>query len=101
MSDETASEDQSKEERAKGVHRMLSGEDPPKEPAVNDPDEPATSPGADKVGESITRRGENVAAGEKEPGRQDTGVEGGADRPTGTSTARDRTGIDPQEPVES
>jgi hypothetical protein len=101
MSEDTASEDHSKEERAKGVQRMLSGEDPPREPPVNDPDEPATSPGADKVGESTTRRGEDIAAGEKEPGRHDTGVEGGADRPTGTSTARDRTSIDPQEPAES
>lgn len=48
------------------------------------------------VGESIGRRGEDIkeSAG-KEAGRKDLGTEGEAQRPTGTSDARDRTGVDP------
>ncbi len=44
------------------------------------------------------RRGEE---GGDEPGRYDTGTTG-ADRPTGTSTARDSTSIDPEaaEPID-
>jgi hypothetical protein len=55
------------------------------------------------VGESIGRRGEDIVKQEgKEPGRVDTGTDGSyADRPTGTSTARDRTGIDPQDAEDS
>ena len=50
------------------------------------------------VGESTTRRGEDVAdRDDKEPGREDTGEEGEAQRPTGSSDARDLTGVDPQE----
>lgn len=50
------------------------------------------------VGESMSRRGEDVAEYEgKEPGRVDAGVEDEAARPTGTSDARDTTGVDPQD----
>lgn len=54
---------------------------------------PAHVPGVGK-GEEISERDG------KEAGRYDTGTDPSkADRPTGTSTARDDTGIDPQEPV--
>lgn len=47
-----------------------------------------------------TRRGEDIKdADGKEPGREDTGTTG-ANRPSGESTARDSTGINP-ESVES
>lgn len=48
--------------------------------------------------ESMTRRGEDIAKDETEPGRQDTGTQGETERPTGTSTARDFTSVDPQDP---
>ncbi|GAC1410283.1 MAG: hypothetical protein NVSMB57_03890 [Actinomycetota bacterium] len=50
--------------------------------------------------ESITRRGEDHAKNEKEAGRFDKGTEGQSQRPTGGSTSRDRTGVDPQEPID-
>ena len=94
-----------KEERAEGVSRMLSGEDAP-----SDTDRPSqTGPtgggggemSPEGVGESVGHRGEDMLAEDgKEAGRQDTGTDGtAADRPTGTSTARDSTGVDPQEPI--
>jgi hypothetical protein len=53
------------------------------------------------VGESTTRRGEDVAAEEgKEPGRYDSGTQGESERPYGGSTARASTGVDPQEPID-
>jgi len=53
------------------------------------------------VGPSPSRSGEDVAEADgKEPGRQDAGVEHPAQRPTGTSDARDSTGVDPQAPRE-
>ena len=77
---------------------MPSGEAPLKEP--NEPEPPDEVGGASNVGENITRRGEDVAK-DKEPGRQDTGVDATpAHRPHGTSTARERTGVNPQEPIE-
>lgn len=52
------------------------------------------------AGQSSTRPGETVSGQEgKEAGRQDTGTQGESERPTGTSTARDSTGVDPQEPI--
>ncbi|MBA3236223.1 MAG: hypothetical protein H0T59_09575 [Chloroflexi bacterium] len=47
--------------------------------------------------ESVKRRGEDVGREEKEEGRQDGPDQGSTDRPTGTSTPRDMTGIDPSE----
>jgi hypothetical protein len=50
------------------------------------------------VGESITRRGEDVIKEEGgEPGRHDLGTQGETERPVGTSTARASTGVDPQD----
>jgi hypothetical protein len=52
------------------------------------------------VGESTTRRGEDVIKEEgAEPGREPNQGTKGADRPYGTSTARSATGVDPQDPV--
>lgn len=47
--------------------------------------------------DSMTRRGEDVSKQEHEAGRYDTGTQGSTERPTGTSTARDFTGVDPQD----
>lgn len=58
----------------------------------------------DEVGESVMDGGEEIKDRDgTEPGRKDTGTDGGADRPTGTSTARDATGVDPggSEPITS
>jgi hypothetical protein len=65
---------------------------------LGDPDDAPESPHG--VGESTTRRGEDVRDDEgKEPGRRDTGVDDTpGQRPHGTSTARDLTGVDPQDP---
>jgi hypothetical protein len=53
------------------------------------------------TGQSTTRRGEDVGTQEgKEPGRSDTGTQGESQRPVGTSTARDSTGVNPQEPID-
>ena len=91
-------EQKSKEARAEGVKRMLTDEPPPTEPPENDPAPPREVGGASKVGESVTRRGEDVVKEEgKEAGRRDTGTDDTpAQRPTGTSSPRDATGVDPQ-----
>ena len=94
---ETDSEKQSKQARAESVERMLSDESPPKEPPENDPAPNPAENAADDVGESVTRRGEDIVKDEgKEPGRKDTGTSGSG-RPTGTSTPRDLTGVNPQD----
>ncbi len=50
------------------------------------------------VGESTTRRGEDVVTQEgKEPGRYEGAPQGESQRPTGGSTARNFTGVDPQD----
>jgi hypothetical protein len=56
---------------------------------------------SETAGESTTSRGEDITERDgKEAGRQDTGVQGETERPTGTSTARDVTGVDPQDPID-
>lgn len=50
------------------------------------------------VGTSTTRRAEDVVGEDGEDGRFTTGTKGETQRPVGESTARDSTGIDPQEP---
>jgi hypothetical protein len=47
------------------------------------------------VGESISRRGEDVAKQEDEPGREDIGPRGASGRPAGTSDERDSSSVDP------
>jgi hypothetical protein len=56
------------------------------------------------VGESTRASGEELSG--KEAGRHDTGTQGQTERPTGTSTAEDTTGVNPssgttQEPSDS
>jgi hypothetical protein len=99
---ESAAEADSKEARAEGVHRMLSGEEAPKDTVQPSGVETGSGePPPDGVGESITRRGEDVVEQDgKEAGRFDTGTDGTpGERPTGGSDARDATGVDPQEPI--
>ncbi len=61
---------------------------------VSSTDTEASSPHG--VGESVSRRGEDVKDEEgQEPGRKDTGTSGEAQRPEGTSDERDTTGVDP------
>ncbi|HET6751539.1 MAG TPA: hypothetical protein VFL71_20020 [Actinomycetes bacterium] len=47
------------------------------------------------VGESLSRRGEDVDKQEDEEGRDDAGIKGASDRPVGTSDERDATSVDP------
>ena len=47
-----------------------------------------------------TGEAKDVIAEGKEPGRYDGPAQGESQRPTGTSTARDSTGVDPQEPID-
>ena len=62
----------------------------------HDPDFPPKG-----VGESIGRRGEDAVRRDgKEPGRYDTGTRGASQRPTGRSTGRDSTSVDPQSPID-
>jgi hypothetical protein len=49
------------------------------------------------VGESISRRGEDVDKQEDEEGRDDAGTKGVSDRPVGTSDERASTSVDPSE----
>jgi hypothetical protein len=70
-------------------------------PAVENPaqpdevdDEPPDTPLG--VGESVGRRGEDVANRDgKEVGRHEAGTEHETERPAGTSDSRDVTGVDP------
>lgn len=49
---------------------------------------------------STTRRAEDIAKNEPEAGRKETGTKGTTNRPTGKSTARHYTGVDPKEPID-
>ena len=52
------------------------------------------------VGQSGTTHGEDMQERDgKEPGRDSGPQQGESQRPTGTSTARDSTGVDPQDPI--
>ena len=51
------------------------------------------------VGESINRRGEDVARQGDEEGREDVGTQGASDRPVGVSDERASTSVDPEETV--
>lgn len=54
----------------------------------------------ENVGKSTRPRGEEERQREPEPGRRDVQPHGPSQRPAGTSTARDSTGIDPQDPID-
>jgi hypothetical protein len=63
-----------------------------KDPITKDQD--PSVPG--NVAGSPNRRGEDVAKQEHEAGREDAGTHGASQRPAGTSTTRDMTGVDPK-----
>jgi len=94
-----------RDEPAEGTARAWGSEPPAKEPEQPGQEEtPADARMAPEgVGASMTRGGEEVVSQDgKEPGREDTGTQGEAERPTGTSTTRDSTKVDTnQEPGEA
>ena len=51
-------------------------------------------------GETDFRKVEDQGSSTKEPGRVDTGAKGESDRPTGKSTGRDSTGVNPEDPID-
>ena len=51
-------------------------------------------------GKSVTQRGEEYRQHTQEPGRYEAEPQGRGERPIGKSTARDTTGIDPQDPID-
>lgn len=57
------------------------------------PPDPVHQPGTGKGEEKVKEEG-------KQPGRHETGTKGGANRPTGKSTPKDSTGINPKGPVD-
>jgi hypothetical protein len=98
-----ANASESQEARAESVRRQKTGEHAPEEANPESLLGPTGgSPGEEPpegVGESVARRGEDMIKHEgKESGRLDTGEDSSeAGRPTGASTSRDHTGVDPQE----
>ena len=73
------------------------GPPPPVSKEERDAVSPTDTTGATPlgVGESKTEGGEEI--GGKEAGRGDSGGQGQTDRPTGVSTGRDTTGVNPSE----
>ncbi|MBB3733314.1 hypothetical protein [Nonomuraea dietziae] len=63
---------------------------------VSSTDTEARSPQG--VGQSPSRQGEEIAQEEQEAGRETVGVKGESQRPYGTSTPEDATGVGAQEP---
>ena len=57
------------------------------------PPDPVHQPGTGKGEEKVKEDG-------KQTGRKNTGTTGKAERPTGTSTGKDSTGINPKDPVD-
>ena len=93
------------QERAEGVSRQLTCQDAPEDTDRPGQVGPTGGGGGEMapegVGESVGHRGENMIEEEgKEAGRYDTGTQGPTNRPVGKSTARDSTGVDPQEPID-
>jgi hypothetical protein len=82
---------------APGTARAFGSEPPLREPAHpgsdETPEDAAMAP--EGVGESTTRRGEDVVKEEgQEPGREETGTDATpAGRPAGESSPRDSTGV--------
>ncbi|MEV8148805.1 hypothetical protein AB0O52_11760 [Arthrobacter sp. NPDC080073] len=93
------------ERTAPGTARAFGSEPPLEEPAQpgsdETPDDAAMAP--DDVGVSTTRRGEDVIKqGGTEAGRENKGTDDTpAERPTGTSTPRSSSGVNPTEDPES
>lgn len=101
-------EDRDQEEAAQGADKAFEGRETQAESRAEDGFDVAPARGTDKVGETVTKGGEERGAKKSEPGREDdegdTGHEehGGAARPSGTSSARFSTGVAPEreEPIE-
>jgi hypothetical protein len=97
----------SKQARRESVERQLADSDPgnpgqtaspARENPVRDDEITGTEPDSPHgVGESVTTRAEDQPRNERD--RPDRGTKGPTERPVGTSTARDQTGVDPQEPA--
>ncbi len=95
------------EERAESVKRQLAetktgnvGEtaSPAEELSVSEGEVSHETPESPKgVGQSMNRRGEDVADAEDEPGREHGGTKGESDRPFGKSDERDTTSVDPHD----
>ncbi len=90
--------------RGEGVNRMLNGDDASEDTNPESLTGPTGGGSGEMapagVDESVAHHGENMIAEEgKEPGRVDAGTQGPTNRPVGTSTARDATGVEPQEPI--
>jgi hypothetical protein len=82
-----------KQERRESVNKAFEDPGSSIEP---DPDVYQPLPGTENVGESISKRAEDTAKEEQEAGRHDTGNDDSpAGRPTGESTSRDKTGVNP------
>lgn len=91
-----------KQDRAESVERQMRGDKAPTDTNRESQVGPTGGGGGEMapegVGESVSRRGEDVGEGGQEAGRTDTGTDDtAAERPTGTSSSRDQTGVDPQE----
>jgi hypothetical protein len=96
-------ESESQANRAESVKRQQTGRDAPTEANPENLVGPTGGSEGEEppegVGESVARRGEDMIKHHgKEAGRHDTGIDDtAAERPTGGSTERDRSGVDPQE----
>lgn len=86
-------DDQPKGKTVHGQTTTPGDEQPASEMPGTAPDEGSTDVGSHQAG---VRRGEEQGS---EAGRAHTGTQEGSGRPQGESTARDMTGVDPQEPV--
>ncbi|MEY2583644.1 MAG: hypothetical protein QOE09_3493 [Ilumatobacteraceae bacterium] len=83
-----------KEERKESVKKAFEPQNQGPGADISAVSEPAR--GTEHVGESTSRRGEDVSKAEQESGRYDTGTDGSqGNRPTGESTPRDKTGVNP------
>jgi hypothetical protein len=93
-----------KQERFEGVSRQLTGQDAPedtdRESQVGPTGGGQGQMAPEGVGESVAHRGENmIDENGPEAGRQDLGTQGPTNRPVGSSSNRDSTGVDPQDPI--
>jgi hypothetical protein len=80
---------------APGPGRVMSDE----ERRGMSPTDPSPRP-VHGVGETDTRRAEDIARSESEEGRYSTGAQGRTQRPAGKSTAEDSTGVAPEGPID-
>jgi hypothetical protein len=70
-------------------------------PRVKDDSVTKPAPGhPEHSGKGRRPRGESERNSGAEPGRRDSAPKGPTRRPTGKSTARDTTSIDPQDPID-